>query len=273
MPLSRGSFGKLRWSVENVLILLFVIIWAGVLVSIVIVKLSTDTFLSFVEHLTDWNLFANAVYYVLDALAYADSTGMMFFFLLSYGFWIVNGLSWMVFVLVFVMFADNSAVFTDLAKEHGGKYTYGTLLNANALFHYVPGIINIIYMFLRRRELSKALSRFMPGTSKMHPVLSGTIVLIVMLSPGFLVVVYIASFSIKQVYGLTTSPAFLFVLAFIVIIVFNGIPMMLLKLRSDRYLKKLVKKTQELEKATNEQYFIPNSDLSGFDTSGNAVPL
>jgi len=83
--------------------LLFVLAWASILVGGFFYKITEDSLANVAQHLTNWAWNLNALFYTLDVLSHLDPTGRMAIVNVSGFFWMIHGLSWAVFWLMFVV--------------------------------------------------------------------------------------------------------------------------------------------------------------------------
>lgn len=201
--------------------LLMVVVWFGILAAAAIYKLATSPLYDYVCHLTNWAWTAQLVFYSLDLLSYVDRTGKFSFAIVSQLFWLMNGLDWMVFTLMFAVLDNNPMLFVQIAEQ--GDIPLGIVMNGDRLFHIVPSLINFAYLLLNRKVISRCVEIFVgkqaPLASKIYYSVYATF-----FSPMLPPLIYLCMFNPQLVYGITTSNIILILVGLIGLVLFNVLP-------------------------------------------------
>jgi hypothetical protein len=218
-----------RRAEKIILFVMFNIVWTLVLLGIMIGKLVETGGHEYIIHYTNWCWTANVIFYLLETIGQLYSASLVHhgtrnaFMVGVVGgvFWIANGMSWLVFWLVFVMLADNSNILLDMTTGYGGQYTLGFVLDMDRLFHVLPALFNLLYCFLRKKQLAFAIEVLAYRGSFNH-LDTWVYLLYILFGPLLSLVFYIVSYNISQIYGITTPLAILIFLAIAVVLIFNG---------------------------------------------------
>ena len=198
--------------------------WAVLVWFVFIDKLSGNGLADYIEHLTNWAWTFHAFYFFFDIISYFDKSGSLAYYLHSQLLWILNGISWLVFWLVFFVLGDNPDLLLDISIRGGGKYDLGKVFIGDRMFHVVPAIILLVYFILRRNEIGLAVVDSMNPYrySKTSRFINAFIVLVIL--PGLVVISYRLFSNIEKIYGVHTGDGILLIVGIIVIIVHTIIP-------------------------------------------------
>lgn len=197
-------------------------VWTVALWLLLIGKLATDDFLSFINHYTNWSWVINAAFFMLDIFSLFDKTRYMSMILGSSLFWLANASSWLVFWLVFIMLSDNPNIIIELSNQGGGKYPLGFILDMDRVFHVLPAIFILVYFVIRRKSVTRGVALvFYPTTSKAIKAIYVLYIIIFSATPLGL---YNIFFNFVEIYGITTNVSVIYVMAIIITIIFNGVP-------------------------------------------------
>jgi len=215
-------------------VLLFNVLWLLFLWTFTIGKLVKSGFHDFFIHFTNWTWFANAFFFLLETLLLKiprlcgySNKNMATLYVLGFIFWVVNAMTWLVFWLVFIMFADNAGILLDMATE----YDMGFLLDMDRLFHVVPLPVLLFYVLLEGRRIGWALSLLVYRTS-FRSWISWFYLIVFVLASGLITLgVFHACFDMKVVYKITSPMWFILWVAFSVAIASNGLIFVYLRKR------------------------------------------
>lgn len=250
--------------------LIFLLIWVIVLWWAAIYKIASDGWGEYFMHLTNWNWSAQVIFFTSEFFAVLFDTIIILFDIknasvdswrilnLSVLFWIVNGLSWEVFWLVFLLFHDNPLFLFKLTKDFGGKLDAWIVLEGNSIFHVLISVVMLIYIIVQKKQVDDSVGiylrprkyikskdketddgkkrvdynefddgdldfgtceAFLPTTER----LSTKFLFFVIFFPLGIVGLYTAIFNISAVYGLTSDFGWLVLLSLGISFVFNGI--------------------------------------------------
>jgi hypothetical protein len=213
---------------------IFYVVWFLVLWIIGIGKIVHNGFHNYFKELTNWTWSINAIFYLVAGISkfslfYKVPTEHNIVSLYANGalFWIANGMSWIVFILIFVLLGDNPAILMDEAE----KYGLGFVLDMNALFHWVPTLINVLYLFLEQRILGWSVSILTGRTTRRTSIITWIYFVFVVLIGGAIGAgVYFSCFDPSDVYGITTPLWVLIPTGLLVNIVFNALSFLTLRL-------------------------------------------
>ena len=215
---------------KRALLLIFIIVWLLALYSAAILKITSDGFHSYFMHFTNWNWTIHIIFFSSEL--YALFTGHEWHRIINLivFFWIVNGTSWLVFWLVFLMIRDNPDAILGLIKEKGGPYEAWVVLDGHALSHVLIIVTLLVYSMLVWRHLIDGVI-FMVGRkirSRAFALAS------MMLYPLLIIGLYITFFDFQTIYGLSTHLAWIMLLAVAVVLIFNVLPVFLIMMRYKR---------------------------------------
>lgn len=222
-----------RWSVDKILTCIFVVAWAVFLLVLFIGKFAVSSDGNdYLDHFTSWNWTINTVFFVLLAFSFIDQTRYFRFGLHLFLLWLVFGSCWLVFWLVFVLFANNPDILFDLTIEGGGKYNFGLVLNFNTVYHTLPAILILVYIFLARVEVTLAVGY---AIGYFNPIGMQVFFFIWYLLGSLLFIgLYAAIFNVQDIYGITLNVGILAVIGIAIVLVMVGLPLGLFKYRFDR---------------------------------------
>ena len=215
--------------------LIFNILWTLALWVLAIGKLVESGLGDYISHFTNWSWTMSAIFFTAETaskLFMCSERNFLALYAVGVLFWLANGMAWLVFCLVFVMFGDNPNVLTDLTTEHGGDLTMGFALNMNAVFHYLPVVVMIFYVVLQQRLIGWTLSElFYRKCFEKNPFFSWSYLLYILFGPLFALGIYYSCFDIEKVYKIVTPVGILILIALFVGFVCNGITLTVLRRR------------------------------------------
>ena len=237
MDIKKRQQKRSPWTtVEYVIRIGFSLAWGVVTLGVLIGKFVMEDFNSYATHFTNWNWTLTVLFFLSDVLSHLEGLayrqneiGPIRSFLCTYGFWTAYGSAWLVFILVFIMFADNSDVFTSLAKPFGGKYSFGFLLNMNTVFHTLPAMAVAVYLYLNERDIVTAHREYI-GSRQVWGI-QFLYTFGVLLIPILILAVYNMAIDIRKVYGLDTNLGLLILAAIGIVFAFNGITLLIIKIK------------------------------------------
>ncbi len=227
----------------------FNIVWLAVLWVLLIGKLARDGLHDFFIHLTNWGWTLQAVFFLLETLSkfwphtyllHDDNNNNnnnnkreswyvgwgrneLALTVIGFLFWTTFGTALLIMALSRFMLADNPRVLTDLQRW----YDIGFLLDLEWLFHSVPFVMILLYLFAQEELIGWTLAVLTyRGSFDWFPSASWLYLIVVVLaSPYILLGLYVATFNPKVVYGIQVPDVVLALvsaalLAFIVSLVF-----------------------------------------------------
>jgi len=224
-------------SIKKLILLLIVGVWLGVLIVAITFKLDADGFLPCVSHLTNWNWILQLLFFFSEFYALTVSCDSHRVVNVSVFFWIVNGVTWLVFWLVFLMIRDNPNVILGLIDTNGGPYPAWVVLNGNAVFHVLIVIALLFYAFFSWNLIADSLLFL----AHKRLVNAWIIIPYVILLPLLIVGAYLALFDVSIIYGLTTSVVALIFISLGILLVFNGLPAFLILYYRKRFKTSIVR--------------------------------
>jgi hypothetical protein len=225
-----------RWTIDLILLFVFVLIWTIILLTLFIGKfVYADSINDVFDHFTSWNWSANSIFFLLVLFSFIDWTRYMRFILHLTILWLIFGICFLVFFLVFVLLANNPSILLSLTKEEGGPYNAGLVLNFNTVYHTLPAIAILVYVFLARVEITLAVGFCIGYFNSLGQKVFYFIWYL--LSPLLFIGLYCIIFNLKTIYGLTINLGFLALIAIGVVLIMVGIPLGLFKYRFDYSLK------------------------------------
>ena len=119
----------------------------------------------FFRFLTNWIWLVNTIFYTVDlALGYWWFSAFRWFS--AIGIWIVNGVNWTVFWLVFVLLRKNVDIVLDMTKARGGELTLGEVLIGDRVYHVFPTLHTVGWILLRHWDLVVALGWLRGGAAR-----------------------------------------------------------------------------------------------------------
>ena len=218
-------------SIEFLALFCFFTLWTFFIDVIMIGKI-IDNAHEYIIHFTNWTWTANALFWTADFFCslYSLSQPKKYknfytLFILSVPFWITNGMSWLVFWLVFIMFADNSNILLNLTTINGGEYTLGFVLDMDRVFHVLPPIFCLLYCFFRRKAFAWAI-KIILYRGAFSNFFSWLYILTIVFGPLIALIFYCVSYNIEYIYGISTPLVMLIFLSIAVALIFNGIPLL-----------------------------------------------
>jgi len=191
---------------------------------ILIGKIVSGGFGEYLKHLTNWSWTLHAIYFLFDSLSYFDSTDSIIYFLTSHVLWTVNGITWLVFWLVFFVLGDNPDLLLKMSTLEGGEYDLGAILIGDRVFHVVPSIIILAYFFLKRIEIGMAVADIMNPMKHSFLVRMISNALILIVFPLIIILSYNIILDMDDVYGVHTPLVIILMTGLIIIAIHNVIP-------------------------------------------------
>lgn len=231
-----------RWRtlIKKSVTFIFLFIWTLVLWIVAVYKWQNDGG-AFFTFFTNWNWTLQIIFFTIEFGAYASGIQTLKIFNQTFIFWIVSGTTWLVFWLVFFMIHDNADFFLELSTIDGGPYQLWVVLNGHALFHVLISIALLIYIILQKDYIDDSCTPFLSWkqrhkSDERNPddissmalfyhwrLKSIFYILYVTFAGAVLLLIYVCSFNIYAIYGLTTSYWALIFTALAVIFIFNGL--------------------------------------------------
>lgn len=229
---------------------IFLLGWEIILGIVMVWKLRNDG-VRYFHFYTNWNWTLQFVFFLLELIASTGVSKSLSMFNITIMFWWVMGTTTLVFFLVFVMFHDNADFLLKLMKENGGPYDSWVVLDANAVFHVLILVSMLIYILFRKKDIDDCIYPVLWRTPKQEkrlkkwqaelaledeedyfedgcdwiecsPQFSWNYFIYVIMCPASFIGIYMLSFDVYTVYGLTTNVGVLCVFGLIVLIIFNG---------------------------------------------------
>jgi hypothetical protein len=135
------------------------LLWTILLWSMSIWKFFNSGVSAVIAYFTNVSLLIQAIYYTADLVSYfTDPQRRSLEMWLLYAFWpAVFAQTFIVFVLVIVVYLDNAEIFTENLKCDGGKYDTGVVLFVDRIVHVIPLFIGMVYYALRWHDISDFL--------------------------------------------------------------------------------------------------------------------
>jgi hypothetical protein len=131
-------------------VFVLLLVWTVFLWAAVLYKIATSGFGAFIQYFTSWMLSLNAVFFGADMVArYVDFVTRERYHAhrtVAGGplMWLTFAVSWVVFVLVFLMIADNPAIFTNAAMMM--DVSLAAVYIGDRVEHVIPAIIISLYL-------------------------------------------------------------------------------------------------------------------------------
>lgn len=210
-----------RWPVQRALALAIQTIWVLILVGVTAYKAHADGWKSFTLYLTNWVWMANAVFFALDLLLGYALPSSVFRYFSFFAAWIVYGLNWIVFWLVFVLFTDNASFLLKMTHELGGDFDFGVVMNGDRLFHVLTQLLFLLWLLFRFTDLRDAFQAAFPTRRRLAFVLTWLLAGVV--APSIILITYRLVHDPHLVYGIELSDAAAFFLALIILVPMTGL--------------------------------------------------
>lgn len=128
------------------------LIWLGVLLYVAIDKIITSGLEDYFNYFTNWSWSIQIIFYYLLGVAVLLE-GALFKFCCEYLLLPVTGITLLIYVVVMVLVLINP----NFILEHIGEYSAGMVFFGNALFHYVPPFILVLFIFICSKKIKSAL--------------------------------------------------------------------------------------------------------------------
>ena len=140
-------------------------------------------------------------------------------------FWVINGIIWIVAVIVTIIVDENPEIIEESASSLGGL---GIVIDGHVLLHYVPGIMIIVYMGLEREIIGQSVFYFYKtynyGNIYEKLETGFFVIFMTLVMPMILFIIYVSTFNIQSIYGYTMSTALLIFIGIVTIIILNTVP-------------------------------------------------
>jgi len=201
-------------------------VWAIVVWLFGIGKLVSDGTTGYLIHFTNWSWTLQALFFTFDLIFLLNKNGSLTFYLVSIFFWLVNGVTWSVFWLIFIVLGNNPDLLIDVSDRGTGTHSLGFILDMDRVFHVLPAVMILFYIFLRRDKIAFTVFFFM-NPSQSTFITAFVYGLVNMLAPIALALAYFSTNDVEEVYGLTISIAYVIGVALVVLILFNFVPLMI----------------------------------------------
>ncbi len=197
---------------------LFSTSWLVILFGVTIYKFIWTDQIDILRHYTSWNWIFNTIFFILERVAsfldwYNGSISYMSI-VYSYVLWVIQGSNWIVFWLVWVILYQNPNILLEQTIDEGGKYTLGQVIIGDRLLHVLPVIIFLIYFILRLPEIIKIISWWKRNQKLYFLLFSNSLTTLLLVGS------YRLLFDARDVYGITLSPGFSFLIIISTILVF-----------------------------------------------------
>jgi hypothetical protein len=220
-------------------------------------KLVYESFYSYSSHFTNWNWTILGAFLLVDVVSKLLPVRWFKKHTYTFAFWLAYGSAWSVFWLVFIMFANNPGVLTDLWTEKGGKYSMGFILNMNTVFHTLPAMMMTIYLLLNFEDVLKYNMKYLRSPSYVKLVYALVIVFI----PLYIIGIYNIVWNIKTIYGITTQLGILIVFVVGVAVVFNGLTLLWIRISADVEHAMLMRYQRWLAKSKSQRFRRPLTNI------------
>lgn len=200
-------------------------VWAATILVLGIGKIVMDGMERYLVHFTNWSWTLNGALFVLDLLSLTDGSGYYTFCIVSMFFWLVNGVSWSVFWLIFIVLYENPDLLITMSNRGTGDQPLGFIMDMDRVFHVLPALMTLLYMFLRRDKLAFISHFYLSKINSIH--VRFFYGLASMISPAVVALMYFSTNDVNEVYGITANIGWIFGTALLSLIVFNLIPFMI----------------------------------------------
>ncbi len=209
-------FESFMWFVRYIL----EVVWFAALVVGTVWKLTDNSLFEFIQFLTNWSWVIQMVFYGLDLLSNLDSTGKTSFIVVSTLYWLMNGLVWMIFFLMFEILYNNPQLLSQFASQ--GGVSLGAVFDGDRVYHVLPALISLAYLLLNRKVIFRSVEIWMgPKTPLWIRIYYGLYASVVSLAP---IGIYLCMFNPDVVYGITSSTGILVLVALVGLVLFNVVP-------------------------------------------------
>lgn len=232
---------------EKILAVIIFALWAIIIFILGIGKLVTDGFGTYAQHFTNWQWSIQGFFFLFDVLTVFDRTGYFSFYLVSFAFWLTNGVTWIVFILIFIVLGENPDLLINMSNRGTGTLSLGVILNMDRVFHVLPAFMILLYMFLRRDKIAFSMYFFMNDNDS---GIGGRLAYSFtnMFGPILYSLFYFSINNVNEVYGITMNMGFVILIGIGVLVVFNLLPFMLFFYK---YVVSNRKKSSDLKTYTN----------------------
>ena len=210
-------------SYEKIILITICIFWVIVVWLLGLGKIFLDGLVNYAIHFTNWSWTINGVYLLLDLVSCLDKTGKLSFYVISIGFWLVNGVSWIVFTLIFIVLHDNPDLLINMSDRGSGEQTLGFIMDMDRVFHVLPALVILLYMFMRRDKIGLVVYVFMNKRENQY-ALRFNYAFISMISPVLFTIIYCITVDIYAIYGITTRLLYIVLIGFVTLVVCNIVP-------------------------------------------------
>lgn len=200
-------------------------LWTILVFLLGIGKLSLDGFGGYAIHFTNWQWTIQGFFFLTDILSLFDKTGFYTFYVVTIGFWLTNGVTWVVFVLIFVVLGENPDLLINMSDRGTGTLSLGLIMDFDRVFHVLPALMIFLYLFLRRDKIAFNSYFFMNNHDNdwgIQLAYAG----ISMGSTIYFALIYFAITDVNKVYGITLNIGYIMLIGIAVLVIFNLIPFM-----------------------------------------------
>lgn len=213
---------------EDVLSLIIFGLWSVVLWILMIGKIVKSGVSKYSIHFTNWGWTLSLILFTLDILSRFDRrkvtkdspirTDSMITIMF---FWLANGIQWEIFWLFLLIVNNNPNVLESEFKKNGGEYDDGFVFVMNTVFHVIPAIMLLLYTFLRKEAIGRAVEFFTKEVDLWISI--GFFLLETIAFPGFITLMYFLDTDAHQIYETTVPNIVLIFVGIAILIVHNCI--------------------------------------------------
>lgn len=207
---------KPLWTLARIFCIALQTVWTIILLAVTIWKVTGDSggWDEVFRFFTNWVWFANLLFFFVD-LVVGYAVPEVFHYFSFYAVWVVQGLNWAVFWLVFPLLHENN----DLIRNAARQYPFGFVMGGDRLFHVLTLVTGLLWTLLRFEELKQVTRRIV--RARMHFWL--TLLLAGVVGPCIIGLVYGLTHRSADVYGLAFPLGVVAFGSVIILFVFNGI--------------------------------------------------
>lgn len=216
--LYKEEFDHPPWA--TVVIVIAHAIWAIFLSYVLVDKLIVGSLHEYLEHFTNWSLTLVLIFAILTLVTFPWKPIYNNVLLLLY--LPVYGTTWVVYLGVAAIFLCNPELLIDYFK----RFYPGFVIDANEIFHSLPLIIQTTYGWYYAGFIRRAIKHAFDSALSLGIDVAILFVLYQLYSPILLIGFYSLLYNANEVYGVSI-PGWAAALAiFIILSVFNGIPLL-----------------------------------------------
>lgn len=119
-------------------------------------KVASNSFDGYIMYFTNWTWTLNILFAMVDVLGFFDPSGEIHSFIAMFGCWIVFANNLQVFFLVIIVICNDPWILSSELEN----YSLNVIWIAERVFHVYPTLENILWLFLRQSDWSRALCHF-----------------------------------------------------------------------------------------------------------------